>query len=57
MSKKTNKTLIGAFVVGAIALVVAGVLIFGSGKFLRKTIFQRTITNCHYSTYDRTVVI
>ncbi|HET6513902.1 MAG TPA: MlaD family protein [Thermodesulfovibrionales bacterium] len=37
MSKKTNKTLIGAFVVGAIALVVAGVLIFGSGKFLRKT--------------------
>lgn len=34
MSKQANKTLIGAFVVGAIALVVAGVLIFGSGRFL-----------------------
>lgn len=33
MSKQANKTVIGAFVVGAIALVVAGVLIFGSGKF------------------------
>jgi len=32
MSKKANKTLIGAFVVGAIALIVAGVVIFGSGK-------------------------
>lgn len=32
MSKKANKTLIGAFVVGAIALIVAGVIIFGSGK-------------------------
>ena len=34
MSKQANKTVIGAFVVGAIALVVAGVLIFGSGRFL-----------------------
>jgi paraquat-inducible protein B len=34
MSRQTNKTLIGGFVVGAIALMVAGVLIFGSGKFL-----------------------
>jgi paraquat-inducible protein B len=33
MSKQANKTLIGAFVVGAIALVVAGILIFGSGDF------------------------
>ena len=32
MSKKANKTLIGAFVIGAIALIVAGVVIFGSGK-------------------------
>src|SRR5512143_1986566 len=32
MSKKANKTLIGAFVVGAIALIIAGVVIFGSGK-------------------------
>jgi len=33
MSKQANKTLIGAFVVGAIALAVAGILIFGSGDF------------------------
>ena len=36
MAKQVNKTVIGAFVVGALALVVAGVLIFGSGKFLTK---------------------
>ena len=33
MSKKASKTLIGAFVIGAIGLIVAGVVIFGSGKF------------------------
>jgi len=33
MSKKTSKTLIGGFVVGALVLVVAAVLIFGGGKF------------------------
>jgi paraquat-inducible protein B len=33
MSKQANKTLIGAFVVGALALVVAGIIIFGSGDF------------------------
>jgi paraquat-inducible protein B len=38
MSKQANKTLIGAFVVGAIALLVIGLLIFGSGKFLSKRI-------------------
>ncbi|KKO18250.1 MAG: paraquat-inducible protein B [Candidatus Brocadia sp.] len=37
MSKPANKTLIGAFIIGAIALLVAAVLIFGSGKFLKKT--------------------
>lgn len=37
MSKPANKTLIGAFVIGAIALLVIAVLIFGSGKFLKKT--------------------
>jgi paraquat-inducible protein B len=35
MAKQTNKTLIGGFVVGAVALIVAGVLIFGSGKFFQ----------------------
>jgi paraquat-inducible protein B len=37
MSKPANKTLIGAFIIGAIALLVIAVLIFGSGKFLKKT--------------------
>ena len=37
MSKKANKTIIGAFVIGAVALVVTGVMIFGSGKFLSNT--------------------
>ena len=34
MSKQASKTLIGGFVLGAVALVVAAVLIFGSGRFL-----------------------
>jgi paraquat-inducible protein B len=38
MSKQANKTMIGAFVVGAVVLVVGGVLMFGSGKFLQKRI-------------------
>jgi len=37
MSKQANKTVIGIFVVGAIALVVAAVLILGSGKLFRPT--------------------
>jgi paraquat-inducible protein B len=37
MSKKVNKTLIGAFVIGAIGLLVIAVLVFGSGKFLAPT--------------------
>jgi len=35
MSRKGNKTAIGAFVVGALVLAVAGVLIFGSGVLFR----------------------
>lgn len=34
MSKQANKTLIGGFLVGAVVLIAAGVLIFGSGRFL-----------------------
>lgn len=34
--KKANPTLIGVFVLGAIALAVAGVVIFGSGKFFEQ---------------------
>lgn len=37
MSKQASKTVIGAFVLGAITLAVIGVLVFGSGKFLRET--------------------
>jgi paraquat-inducible protein B len=37
MSKQANKTVIGIFVVGAIALVVAAILILGSGKLFRPT--------------------
>jgi len=33
MSKPVNKTLIGVFVLGAVALAVTAILIFGSGKF------------------------
>ena len=36
MSNKASKSLIGAFVIGALVLVVAGTVIFGSGKFFRK---------------------
>jgi paraquat-inducible protein B len=37
MGKKVDKTLIGVFVTGAIALLVIAVVILGSGKFFRKT--------------------
>jgi paraquat-inducible protein B len=36
MSKQASKSLIGAFVLGAIFLVVAGIVIFGSGKLFSK---------------------
>ena len=36
MSKKASKTVIGIFVVSALALVVFGVIIFGSGDFLKE---------------------
>ncbi len=37
MSKQASTTLIGAFVIGGLALAVALLLIFGSGKIFRKT--------------------
>jgi len=37
MNKKVSPALIGAFVVGALALVVIAVLMFGSGRFFRTT--------------------
>ncbi len=36
MSKPANKTLIGIFVLGAIALLVIAVVVLGSGKFFKK---------------------
>ena len=36
MSKQANKSLIGAFVVGAMVLVVVGILTFGSGQFMKE---------------------
>jgi paraquat-inducible protein B len=37
MSKKSNPAAIGAFVVGAIVLLIVGVSVFGSGRFFRET--------------------
>jgi len=38
MSKQANKTVIGIFVVGAIALVVIAIVVLGSGKFFKQTL-------------------
>jgi paraquat-inducible protein B len=37
MSKQSSKTAIGVFVIGAIALLISGVVILGSGEFFKKT--------------------
>ncbi len=37
MIKKANKTLIGAFVVGALALLIIGIGVFGSGALFRQS--------------------
>ena len=36
MSKQASKTVIGGFIVSALVLVIAGVLIFGSGNYLKE---------------------
>lgn len=38
MSERASPTLIGAFLLGAIALVVAGLMVFGSGRFFTETL-------------------
>jgi len=43
MARQPNKPLIGAFVVGAVALAVVGLVVLGSGKF-----FQKHFTNVMY---------
>ncbi|MBW2268955.1 MAG: MCE family protein, partial [Deltaproteobacteria bacterium] len=35
MSKRANPAMTGAFVLGAVGLVIAGILIFGSGELLK----------------------
>src|SRR5580704_9473088 len=37
MSKKVNKTVIGVFVVGALALLLVAIVVFGSGELFKKT--------------------
>ena len=37
MSEKANKAVIGAFVIGAVALIVVAVVVFGSGTFFKDT--------------------
>jgi paraquat-inducible protein B len=48
MAKQVSKTVIGGFVISAIALLVIGIVIFGGGKFFTKTVkyvlyFDRSI--------------
>jgi len=38
MDRQASKTLIGAFVAGAVVLVMAGILIFGGGKLMKHTV-------------------
>jgi len=37
MSTKVSPTLIGAFVIGAVALIVIAILLLGSGRLFRQT--------------------
>ena len=38
MSVRANPTVIGAFLLGAIALIVTGLMVFGGGRFFTKTV-------------------
>jgi len=37
MARKANQALVGAFVLGALLLAVAGVVVLGGGHLLRRT--------------------
>ena len=37
MNKKISPAMIGAFVLGALALIVIAILVFGSGRLFRQT--------------------
>ena len=45
MNKKMSPAVIGAFVLGAVALIVIAILVFGSGR-----LFVRLKTSCSIST-------
>ena len=52
MNKKISPTLIGGFVVGAVALLVIAVIAFGSGRLFRQTkefvlYFDGTVNGLH----------
>jgi paraquat-inducible protein B len=38
MAKQTNKTVIGIFVISAIAMLIAGVIVIGGGQMFKKTV-------------------
>ena len=38
MSKQASKTMVGAFVIGAVALLILSLLIFGSGRLFKRTV-------------------
>jgi phospholipid/cholesterol/gamma-HCH transport system substrate-binding protein len=49
MSKRANTTVVGAFVIGAIALVLGAVMLFGTGQFFNErvvvvTVFEGSVT-------------
>jgi paraquat-inducible protein B len=49
MSKRANTTAIGAFVIGAIALILGAVMLFGTGQFFNErivvlTVFEGSVT-------------
>ncbi|MCC6765300.1 MAG: hypothetical protein IT293_11625 [Deltaproteobacteria bacterium] len=45
MGRKANPVIIGAFVVGAVALAVAGIVMLGSGRFFADTT-ERSDLSC-----------
>ena len=53
MSKPANPTVIGSFVVAAVALMVIGIMVFGGGKFFSKT--KQFVAFFHGSVYGLNV--
>ena len=58
--KRANPAVIGGFIVGAVVLAIAGVMIFGSGKLFAETIkcvmyFEGAIQGLHVGAPDRRV--